>query len=73
MSLKGELERNKKRDALMTGQLQELEQRSLTYERQQAQDVDIRSSTISGPVPDMEALGRAGRSPSTRRYRARVS
>jgi len=55
--LKGEVERNKKRDALLTGQLQELEQRSLTYERQQAQDVDIRASTISGPVPDMEALG----------------
>jgi hypothetical protein len=55
--LKGEVERNKKRDALLTGQLQEIEQRSLTYERQQAQDVDIRASTISGPVPDMEALG----------------
>lgn len=51
--LKGEVERNKKRDALIGGQLLELEQRSLTYERQQAQDVDIRGSAIVATIPGM--------------------
>jgi hypothetical protein len=55
--LKDEVYRNRQRDALIKGQLLELEQRALTYERQQAQDIDIRASTIAGPMPDMGVLG----------------
>ena len=42
--IKGEVERNKKRDALISGQLRELEQRALTFERQQAEEVDLKPS-----------------------------
>jgi hypothetical protein len=49
--LKDEVHRNKQRDALMAGQLRELEQRSLTYERLQAEDIDVRQSRVRARLP----------------------
>lgn len=49
--LKDEVERNKKRDALIAGQLLELEQRALTYERLQAEEIDVRWSSIRRAAP----------------------
>ena len=46
-----EVERNKSRDALISGQLQELEQRALTFERQQADAIGLRPSTWGIRVP----------------------
>jgi hypothetical protein len=48
---KGEIERNKQRDALMAGQLLELEQRSMTFERQQAEAIGFRQSSLMAKVP----------------------
>lgn len=39
--LEGEVERNKRRDALLDEQLRELEQRARTLDRQQAEEVDL--------------------------------
>lgn len=47
---KGEVERNKQRDALMAGQLLELEQRSLTFERQQAEEIGFKQSSFTAAV-----------------------
>jgi hypothetical protein len=52
--LKDEVHRNRQRDALMAGQLRELEQRSLTYERLQAEDIDVRQSRIKARLPDSD-------------------
>jgi len=41
-----EVERDKRRDALISGQLRELEQRALTFERQQADAIGLRPSTF---------------------------
>jgi hypothetical protein len=46
-----EVERNKQRDALISGQLKELEQRALTFERQQADAIGLRPSTFGIRVP----------------------
>jgi len=51
-TIQGEVERNKQRDALMAGQLKELEQRAVTFERQQADEVDIRQSSALQRFPD---------------------
>jgi hypothetical protein len=52
--LKDEVHRNRQRDALMAGQLRELEQRSLTYERLQAEDIDVRQSRMKAKLPDSD-------------------
>jgi hypothetical protein len=52
--LKDEVHRNKQRDVLMAGQLRELEQRSLTYERLQAEDIDVRQSRVRATLPDSD-------------------
>jgi hypothetical protein len=48
--IKGEIERNTRRDALLDGQLRELEQRARTLDRQQAEEVDLRPGTYSTEV-----------------------
>lgn len=50
--LKDEVKRNKQRDALIAAQLSELEQRALTFERQQADDIDLRRSTVAADPTD---------------------
>lgn len=47
--IKGEFERNKKRDDLLDGQLHELEQRTRIIERQQAELVEFTWSTEPAP------------------------
>jgi len=47
--IKGEFERNKKRDDLLDGQLHELEQRTHIIERQQAELVEFTWSTEHAP------------------------
>lgn len=47
----GEVERNKRRDALLDGQLRELEQRAQALERQQANAIDLRAGSSPGNVP----------------------
>jgi len=49
--IQDEVKRNRQRDALTSGQLLELEQRSLTYERQQAEQVDIKRSYLRTRLP----------------------
>lgn len=52
--LEGEVERNKRRDALLDGQLRELEQRARTLDRQQAEAVDLKVSYLTAKVPGSE-------------------
>jgi hypothetical protein len=52
--LKGEVERNKRRDALLDGQLRELEQRARTLDRQQAEEVDLRPGSTIWVIPGFE-------------------
>jgi uncharacterized membrane protein len=52
--LEGEVERNKRRDALLDGQLRELEQRARTLDRQQAEAVDLKLSSNAEKVPGSE-------------------
>ena len=54
--LEGEVERNKRRDALLDGQLRELEQRARTLDRQQADGVDLKPSYMpeTAKVPGSE-------------------
>jgi hypothetical protein len=54
--LKEEAERNKRRDALLDGQLRELEQRALMTERQQADAVDLRSRPSPKIIPSIPQL-----------------
>jgi hypothetical protein len=49
--LEGEVQRNKRRDALLDGQLRELEQRMRTLDRQQAEAIDLRTSWMRAKVP----------------------
>jgi hypothetical protein len=49
--LKGEVERNRKRDELLDTQLRESEQRALAIERQQAEEIDFRRSSFNTTVP----------------------
>lgn len=49
--LEGEVERNKRRDALLDGQLRELEQRALTFERQQAEEINTKRSWHTLRIP----------------------
>ena len=50
----GEVERNKRRDALLDGQLRELEQRARTLDRQQAEAIDLKVSYMTAKVPGSE-------------------
>ncbi len=49
--LEGEVERNKRRDALLDGQLRELDQRTRTLDRQQAEAIDLRTSWTLAKAP----------------------
>ena len=52
--LEGEVERNKRRDVLLDGQLRELEQRARSLDRQQAESIGFRPSSFDERVPDSQ-------------------
>jgi hypothetical protein len=51
---KREAERTAKRDELLDKQIAEAEQRSLTYERQQAEEIGLKRSSFTAKVPGSE-------------------
>lgn len=49
--IEGEVTRNQRRDQLLDVQLRELEQRARTFDREQAEAIDLEPGSAARPIP----------------------